>query len=202
MKWINKLLLSALFLFYVLFTGPYMSITLSQLKVFAKDSLISSKSSFYFFQWIFSVSYSSSSFNDVISVIVFFSIVFLFLSAVYCYFFSRAFNVLFAALVKLTMAKLFAIVGDSNVRPHMSSLNCRANPAMASAVVKTCGRIEAFSETLRSIPYTVSVIILACITNYITSCEPVSSVVSLRVEPVLREFREIVLDFCSEFPER
>ena len=100
------------------------------------------------------------------------------------------------------MAKLFAIVGDSNVRPHMSSLNCRANPNMANAVVKTCGRIEALSETLRSIRYDVSVIILACLTNFITSCDPVSTLISLRVEPVLREFRDIVLDYCSEFPER
>ena len=83
----------------------------------------------------------------------------------------------------------------------MSPQNCR-DRIMSTAQVKTCGRIEAVSETIRSIPYNVSVIIMACLTNYITSSEPVSTIVSLRVEPVLQEFREILLDFCSEFPER
>ena len=100
------------------------------------------------------------------------------------------------------MAKLFAVVGDSNVRPHMSALNCRASLSMAHAQVKTCGRVEALNETLRSIRYDVSVIILACLTNFLTSSEAVSNLVTLRVEPVLREVREIILDYCSEFPER
>ena len=101
------------------------------------------------------------------------------------------------------MVKTFAIVGDSNVRPHMSSLNCRANPFMANAQVKTCGRLEVLRETLRSIRSDVTVIILACLTNFVTSSEPASSSSpTLRVEPVIKDFREIVLDFCSEFPER
>ena len=100
------------------------------------------------------------------------------------------------------MVKLYAIVGDSNVRPHMSSLNCRANPNMANAQVKTCGRLEALGETLRLVRSDVTVIILACLTNFLTSSEAIASNVSVRVEPVLREFREIILDYCQEFPER
>ena len=100
------------------------------------------------------------------------------------------------------MVRVFTIVGDSNVRRHMTALNCRASPSMSGAQVKTCGKLEALSETLRSVRSDTTVCILSCLTNFLTSSEGSSATVSLRVDPVLQEFRNIVLDYCQEMPER
>ena len=97
---------------------------------------------------------------------------------------------------------IFTLVGDSNVRRHMSPLSCR-DAHMSTAEVNICGRIEAFREVLRSTRVETVTIIVACVTNFVTaSDDSASSSVSLRVRPVLQEFREVLLDFCQEQPER
>ena len=100
------------------------------------------------------------------------------------------------------MNPVFTIIGDSNVRRHMTALNCRTSPSMSGAQIKTCGRVESLAETLRSIRSETTVILLACLTNFITSTAGDTPTISLRVDPVLQEFREILLDFCQEQPER
>ena len=99
------------------------------------------------------------------------------------------------------MTGILTIVGDSNVRRHMNSKNCR-DPQMSSAQVKTCGNISALAEVLRSVRAETTVCVLACVTNFLTGSEGSSSSAGLRVQPQLQDFREIVLDFCSEQPER
>ena len=97
---------------------------------------------------------------------------------------------------------IFTLVGDSNVKRHMSPLSCR-EAHMATAEVLICGRIEAFREVLRSTRVDTTAIIIACVTNFVTaSDDSASSSVALRVRPVLDEFHEVMLDFCQEQPER
>ena len=100
------------------------------------------------------------------------------------------------------MAPIISIVGDSNVRRHMNQQNCRSHPRMSTAQVKTCGKLETFAESLRSVRSDVTIVIVACLTNFLTSIDGASSSVSLRVDPVLQEFKEIMLDFAQEMPER
>ena len=102
--------------------------------------------------------------------------------------------------VFFTMPPVFTIVGDSNVRRHMTPLSCRA-PYMSEAQVSICGRIEALTEVLRQVRTISTAVIVACLTNFITS-SPDGSSVSMRSTPVLEEFRDILLDFCQEQPER
>ena len=99
------------------------------------------------------------------------------------------------------MSRIFSLIGDSNIRRHMNSQNCQL-PQMAEAEVKTCGRIEVLAEVLRSVRSQTTVVVLSCLTNFLTSSEGTSASAGLRVEPVLVDFREILLDFCSEQPER
>ena len=73
---------------------------------------------------------------------------------------------------------------------------------MSGAQISTCGRVEALAEVLRNTRSESTVVVVACLTNFLTSSEETSSSVGLRVGPVLRSFREIVLDFCQEQPER
>ena len=100
------------------------------------------------------------------------------------------------------MAPIISIVGDSNVRRHMNPQNCRSHPRMSTAQVKTCGKLETFTESLRSVRSDVTIVIVACLTNFLTSIEGASSSVGLRIDPVLQEFKEILLDFSQEMPER
>ena len=96
---------------------------------------------------------------------------------------------------------IFTVVGDSNVRRHMNNANCRT-PAMSSAEVKTCGRLDLLAETLRSIRPETTACILSCVTNFIADSPVSSDSVSLRIEPVLLEFRDLLYDYCQEQPDR
>ena len=99
------------------------------------------------------------------------------------------------------MLPIFTLVGDSNIRRHMSPLSCR-EPHMSGAEVNICGKFEAFSEVLRSTRSSSTVVVIACLTNFLTASEDSGSSVALRVGPVLSEFREVVLDYCQEQPDR
>ena len=108
----------------------------------------------------------------------------------------------FRTFSKINMAPIFTLIGDSNLRRHMSRQNCQGRTPMSSAEVKICGRIESFAETLRSMRSTSTVCVIACLTNFLTSTEGASTSAAIRVQPTLIEFRDIILDFCSEQPER
>ena len=99
------------------------------------------------------------------------------------------------------MLPIFSLVGDSNLRRHVSPLSCR-EVHMSGAQISTCGRIEALAEVLRGTRSESTVVVVACITNFLTSSEEISTSVGLRVGPVLSSFREVILDFCQEQPER
>ena len=96
----------------------------------------------------------------------------------------------------------FSLIGDSNIKRHLSQHNCRGRPPMASAELKMCQRLDLFGEALRSIRAESNVCLVSCLTNFLTSSEDPSSSVSLRVEPVLLAVRDFLLNFCQEQPER
>ena len=78
---------------------------------------------------------------------------------------------------------------------------------MSSAELKSCGSLSVFAETLRSIRPESTACIVSCITNFLTSHDgdgdgAPSSSASLRVEPILFDIRDVLLDFCQEQPER
>ena len=95
----------------------------------------------------------------------------------------------------------FSIVGDSNVVRHMNQANCRS-PELSEAEVKSCGKLVVLEETLRSIRAETTVILLSCLTNFITDCTGSTESISLRIEPVLVQVRDILFSFCQEQPER
>ena len=96
----------------------------------------------------------------------------------------------------------FTVIGDSNVRRHMVPQNCRDRPHMVGAQVKTCGNFDTFREVLRSVRAETTIVVLACLTNFLTASEGESTSAAVRVEPALIEFKDVLLDFCQEQPER
>ena len=98
-------------------------------------------------------------------------------------------------------ARAFALVADSNLRPHINKTNCRAHPMMKSAQVLSCGSSEVFIETLRQVKTAADVCIVACLTSFISSAEG-SPIVSHRVDPVLQDIRSVLLEICFDNPNR
>ena len=78
---------------------------------------------------------------------------------------------------------LFSIVGDSNIKRHMTPMNCRDRPLMTGAQVLQCGRLEVLSESIKLIRAESTICVLSCVTNFLTSGDG-SSNISQRVEPV------------------
>ena len=95
----------------------------------------------------------------------------------------------------------FSVVGDSNVVRHMNQANCRS-PELSSAEVKPCSKVESLDEVIRSLRIESTICILSCLTNFLTDTTGSSESVSLRVEPVLIQVRDILFSYCQEQPER
>ena len=97
------------------------------------------------------------------------------------------------------MSFRFAIVGDSNVKRHMSTINCRDRPLMSGAQIVPCGRLVTLSESIKSVRAKVNVVILSCVTNFITGAKNVSTTAALHVEPILTECLQVLSDACARF---
>ena len=101
------------------------------------------------------------------------------------------------------VARVYSLLGDSNVQRNMNSTNCRDRPLMNEVQVIPCGgRTEVLAEGLRQVRSASNVVLLSCVTNFITSSEQTISSVSNRVEPILREFRSIVEASAMEHTDR
>ena len=88
------------------------------------------------------------------------------------------------------MSRLFSLIGDSNIKRHMNPTNCR-DPVMSGCQVLHCGRLAVLAESLRSVRAESNVIILACISNFVTRSEESGSIAN-RVDPIFREFASLI----------
>ena len=71
---------------------------------------------------------------------------------------------------RLTMSSnWFSILGDSNIKHHMSPTNCRDCPLMSNTQLIPCGNGQVLAEPLRPIWKESNVCIISCITNFLTS---------------------------------
>ena len=100
-----------------------------------------------------------------------------------------------------SQVRVFSLLGDSNVRPHITKTSCRANPQLKKAQVLSCGHIGIFKETLAQIRAESTVVIISCLTNFISSADGPAAV-SHRVEPVLQEVRDALFTECEAAPNR
>ena len=99
------------------------------------------------------------------------------------------------------MSPIFSLIGDSNIRNHVNKNSIRANPGLKAAQVLSCGNFSIFPATLEKVRSSSTACIIACVTNFICDAEGPPTV-SLRVDPVLQDFRSAILDACSANPER
>ena len=101
----------------------------------------------------------------------------------------------------MSIVRLYSLIGDSNVRNHVNKTAVRASASIKSAQVLSCGHLENFVDSLKSVRDTSNVCILACMSNFISSCDGPSSV-SQRVQPIIQDIRDALVDSCSSKPDR
>ena len=65
--------------------------------------------------------------------------------------------------------RAYALLGDSNVQRHINKTSCRATPDLKTAQLLPCGHVGIFSEILMKVKPEVTVCIVSCLTNFLTS---------------------------------
>ena len=96
----------------------------------------------------------------------------------------------------IRMSRLIAVVGDSNVRRNMTSLNIASREAMKSAKVIDCASLSTLEASLLQVPQESNVCILAVITDFLLAngdCGTINS----SINPVLDTFSKVVTHFCN-----
>ena len=94
----------------------------------------------------------------------------------------------------------FSILGDSNIKRHLTPMNCRDRPLMSGAQNIPCGRLALLSAALNSVRESSNVCIMSCITNFIASSTG-STTASIRAEAVILQFLERVAEFSQTRPD-
>lgn len=102
----------------------------------------------------------------------------------------------------MALARVFSILGDSNVKNHMNGTNCRDRPAMLEAQVIPCSKLSLFQPCLRSVRDSSTVCMISCLSNFLSDTETTSSNVSNRLEPVLKDFFAKLVEACTSHPDR
>ena len=101
----------------------------------------------------------------------------------------------------MAQARVFSLIGDSNVRNHVNKNSCRANPSLKSAQVMSCGNISVLVPTLEKVRQTSTVCIIACVTNFLCDADgPVS--IQNRIGPILQDFRAALAAACEAHTDR
>ena len=108
---------------------------------------------------------------------------------------------LLISFAKMSQVRVFSLIGDSNVRRHITKTTCRASPAVKSAQIIPCGALGIFAESLKSVRADSNVVIISCLTNFLTSADGTSAV-SQRVDPVLQDIRDVLFEVCGSNPSR
>ena len=101
----------------------------------------------------------------------------------------------------MAQLRVFSLIGDSNVRNHVNKNSCRANPALKSAQVLSCGNAEVLISTLDKVRSSSTVCIMACVSNFLCDAEGPASIQS-RVDPVLQDFFSALSGACAANPDR
>ena len=101
----------------------------------------------------------------------------------------------------MSQARVFTLLGDSNVSKNINKTTCRANPVIRSAQILTCGHLGIFRESIQKMRPESNTCILSCLTNFLTGADGPDSV-SQRIDPVLQEIQAILFDVCKSSPEK
>ena len=96
-------------------------------------------------------------------------------------------------------ARIFSIVGDSNVRRNMTALNIASRESMKNAEVIDYVAPASFSATLSSVRVESNVCIVSAITDLLIIGGD-QGTISASIDPVLATLRNKIFTFCNVRP--
>ena len=99
----------------------------------------------------------------------------------------------------MAQSRVFSLIGDSNIRQNVTKTSCRANPVMKTSQIIACGSLSIFEASLSAVREESSVVILSCLTNFLTAAKG-SEIVSQRISPVLQDIKDILVAKCQAHP--
>ena len=101
------------------------------------------------------------------------------------------------------LSHVFSILGDSNIKRHMNPINCRDRPMMSGCQVLPCEKLSVLAETLKAVRVESNVVLIACLTNFLTSIDgSISASVSGKIAPLLSLIVESLKSVCQDNPNR
>ena len=103
--------------------------------------------------------------------------------------------------IKMSQARVFSLLGDSNVVRNLTPFNCRDRPLMTGAQLIPCGRMDVLAESLRQVRAESNVILMVCVTNFLTRSDSAQGTISQRIESILLEFLRLTNEFALATPE-
>ena len=110
-------------------------------------------------------------------------------------------KIVFRKFVEMSQARVFTLLGESNVRSYITKTSVRANPLMKSAQVLPCGNLSIFGDMLSKVRPESNMCIVACVSCFLTKAGG-PDVVSQRVSPIFSEIRELLDQACADHPDR
>lgn len=98
----------------------------------------------------------------------------------------------------MSVSRLFSIVGDANVRRHMTGLNIASRPSMKSAqIIDVNG--ASLDPSLSEIRNESNVCIIAAVTNFLLIGGDAGTVAA-SVDPALTTLRDKIFGLCQSRP--
>ena len=95
--------------------------------------------------------------------------------------------------------RLYSIVGDSNVRRNMTTLNVASRASMKAAQIVDCVQMSNLEAALQEVRAESEVLILASITEFLLG-NGYTGTLSSTLDPVLTSLSAIVQRFCTTRP--
>ena len=96
----------------------------------------------------------------------------------------------------MSQARVFTLLGDSNVRRYINKTSVRASQDIKAAQVLSCGRIEIFKETLEKTRPESDICVISCLSNFLADADG-PEIVAQRIDPVLQDIREVLDEVCA-----
>ena len=94
---------------------------------------------------------------------------------------------------------LFTIIGDSNVRRNMTSLNVASRTSMKTAQVLDCANLASLDSCFQEVKAETEVLIVAAVTEFLLSGGNCGTILST-IDPVLATFASKIINFCAFRP--
>ena len=99
----------------------------------------------------------------------------------------------------MSVARLFTIIGDGNVRRNMTGLNMASRDTMKNAQIIDYTAPASFDASFNEVRAEAEVCIIAALTDLILAGGD-SGTISASIDPILLSFRTKLFDFCASRP--